>query len=416
MLPRPLEICRITTVVPQRDRSTASFGSHRHGNGLRSNREIVGRSRLISERFRSAPRTRRRSAGKLLMRQTACARRFLAAMIGGGTWEGAHARHEAAGVRQPAWRRGGDVAGRGAGAAVQQFDDDWVSGGRHSFSSRPIVRSFCTAAARTRLGRGPHLSDRAPLGEGRNERFAEFAAEFVRLKVDIIVASGTANVLAAKQATAAIPIVVAAAGNPIGSGLVASSAQPGGNVTGLSTQAADLAGKRLEFLREVMPGPGRLAIMGNATNPSVVVEMGELNAAARALGLEIAALEIQKTQDIVPAFEALKGRADALYVVVDALVASNWIRINTLALGARLPTMSGGQAYVEMGGLMSYGPNSPALFRRAADYVDKILRGRSRAISPSSNRPSSIWSSTSSRPRRSVSKSLDPARPRRPGD
>jgi putative ABC transport system substrate-binding protein len=165
------------------------------------------------------------------------------------------------------------------------------------------------------------------------------------------------------------------AGNPIGSGLVASLAQPGGNVTGLSTQAADLAGKRLEFLREVIPGPGRLAIMGNVANPSVVLEMGELKAAARALGLEIAALEIQKTQDIVPAFEALKGRADALYVVVDALVAANWIRINTLALGARLPTMSGGQGYVEMGGLISYGPNGPALFRRAADYVDKILRG-----------------------------------------
>jgi putative tryptophan/tyrosine transport system substrate-binding protein len=212
-------------------------------------------------------------------------------------------------------------------------------------------------------------------GEGRNERFAEFAAEFVRLKVDIIVASGTANVLAAKQATAVVPIVVAAAGNPIGSGLVASLTQPGGNVTGLSTQAADLAGKRLEFLREVIPGPGRLAIMGNVANPSVVLEMGELKAAARTLGLEIASLEIQKTQDIVPAFEALKGRADALYVVVDALVAANWIRINTLALGARLPTMSGGQAYVEMGGLISYGPNGPALFRRAADYVDKILRG-----------------------------------------
>ena len=115
--------------------------------------------------------------------------------------------------------------------------------------------------------------------------------------------------------------------------------------------------------------------MGNVANPSVVLEMGELKAAARALGLEIAALEIQKTQDIVPAFEALKGRADALYVVVDALVAANWIRINTLALGARLPTMSGSQGYVEMGGLISYGPNGPALFRRAADYVDKILRG-----------------------------------------
>src|SRR5712691_2094357 len=119
-------------------------------------------------------------------------------------------------------------------------------------------------------------------GEGRNKRFAEIAAEFVRLKVDVIVASGTANVTAAKQATSVIPIVFAAAGNPVGSGLVASLARPDGNLTGLSTQATDLAGKRLEILREVIPG-GRLAIMGNVGNPSIVFEIGELQAAARAL-------------------------------------------------------------------------------------------------------------------------------------
>jgi putative ABC transport system substrate-binding protein len=212
-------------------------------------------------------------------------------------------------------------------------------------------------------------------GEGRNERFTELAAEFVRLGVDVIVASGTANIIAAKRATSAIPIVFAAAGNPVGSGLVASLAQPGGNVTGLSTQAADLAGKRLELLREVIPGLGRLAIMGNVGNPSIVLEMGELKMAARALGLDTQTIEIQETEDIVPAFEALKGRADALYVVADALAFANRIRINTLALGARLPTMSGNRVYVEVGGLMSYGPNNLALFRRAADYVDKILRG-----------------------------------------
>src|SRR5262245_59018643 len=121
-------------------------------------------------------------------------------------------------------------------------------------------------------------------GEGRNERFAEFATEFVRLNVEVIVASGTANIVAAKQATSVIPIVFAAVGNPIGSGLVASLARPGGNLTGLSTQAVDLTGKRLEFLREVIPGPGRLAIMGNVGNPSIVLEMGELKAAARTLG------------------------------------------------------------------------------------------------------------------------------------
>jgi ABC-type uncharacterized transport system substrate-binding protein len=212
-------------------------------------------------------------------------------------------------------------------------------------------------------------------GEGRIERAAEIATEFVRLKVDVIVTAGTPQTIAARQATSHIPIVFASAGDPVGSGLVATLARPGGNVTGLSTQAVDLAGKRLEFLREVVPGPGRLAVMGNVGNPSIVLEMRELKAAAHTLGFEIVALEIHKTEDIVPAFESLKGRADALYVVFDALVSANWNRINTLALGARLPTMSANPAHVEVGALMSYAPNGPALFRRAADYVDKILRG-----------------------------------------
>jgi len=212
-------------------------------------------------------------------------------------------------------------------------------------------------------------------GEGRIERAAEIAAEFVRFKVDVIVTSGTPQVIAARQVTSLIPIVFASAGEPVGSGLVASLARPGGNVTGLSTQAVDLAGKRLEFLREVIPARGRLAVMGNAGNPTIVLEMSELKAAGHRLGFEIVALEIHKTEDIVPAFEALKGRADALYVVFDALVSANWNRINTLALGARLPTMSASPAHVEVGALMSYAPNGPALFRRSADYVDKILRG-----------------------------------------
>ena len=167
----------------------------------------------------------------------------------------------------------------------------------------------------------------------------------------------------------------ATAGDPVGSGLVASLARPGGNVTGLSTLAADLAGKRLELLREVVPGLRRLAIMGNVGYPFTVLELGEVQAAAGTLGLEVVPLEIRRAEDIAPAFEALKGRADALYVCTDALANANRIRINTLALGARLPTMHGSRDYVEAGGLMSYGPNFPDLFRRAADYVDKILRG-----------------------------------------
>jgi len=211
--------------------------------------------------------------------------------------------------------------------------------------------------------------------EGRAERAAQSTAEFVRLKVDIIVTSGTPQTLAAKQATSVIPIVFATAGDPVGNGLVANLARPGGNVTGLSLQSNDLAGKRLELLREVVPGLRRLAILANVGNPFSVLELGEAQAAARALGLEADALEIRRSEDIAPGFEALKGRVEALYVCTDGLVNANRIRINTSALGARLPTMHGYRDYVEAGGLMSYGANFPAQFRRAAELVDKILRG-----------------------------------------
>ncbi len=211
--------------------------------------------------------------------------------------------------------------------------------------------------------------------EGRSERFAEVAAELVRLKVDVIVTGGTAAVVAAKQATSVIPIVFAVAGDPVGTGLVASLARPGGNVTGLSNQSADLPSKRLELLREVVPGLRRLAIMANIGSPIGVLEMGEVQAAAKTLGLEVASLEIRQAEEIAPAIEALKGRADALYVVTEPLASTNRIQINTLALGARLPTVHGEKGYVEAGGLLSYGPSFPDLYRRAAVYVDKILKG-----------------------------------------
>ena len=152
-------------------------------------------------------------------------------------------------------------------------------------------------------------------------------------------------------------------------------ARPGGNVTGLSVQATDLAGKRLELLREVLPGFRRLAIMANGGNPAAVLQMGEAQAAALMLSLEVATLDIRRVEDIAPAFEAIKDRAEALYVVTDTLALTNRVRINTLAAAARLPTIYNFREPVEAGGLMSYGPNFPDLFRRAADYVDKILRG-----------------------------------------
>jgi putative ABC transport system substrate-binding protein len=214
--------------------------------------------------------------------------------------------------------------------------------------------------------------------EGRSERFAEIAAEFVRLKVDVIVTYATPPAIAAKEATAVIPIVSAVMGDPVGAGLVASLPRPGGNVTGLSNQSADLAGKRVEHLREVVPGLRRLAVLANVSNPVSGVEMGEV----QALGLDVVTLEIRRGEDIAPAFETLKGRAQALYVAGDPLMITNRVRINTLALGARLPTTYNQREFVEAGGLMSYGPNFPDLFRRAGDYVDKILRGTKPADIP----------------------------------
>jgi putative tryptophan/tyrosine transport system substrate-binding protein len=211
-------------------------------------------------------------------------------------------------------------------------------------------------------------------GEGRAERYADLAAELVRLQVDVIVTSGSAAV-AVKRATSVIPIVFATANEPIGSGLVASLARPGGNATGMSMQQTDLAGKRLELLREVVPGLRRLGILINAGNPGAVLDRDQVRAAAGTLGLEVLTGEVQGAKEIAPIFETFKGRAQALYVVGDALMSTNRIRINTLALAARLPSMYPNRAAVEAGGLISYGPNFPEMYRRAGDYVDKILRG-----------------------------------------
>ena len=211
--------------------------------------------------------------------------------------------------------------------------------------------------------------------EGRSSRAAEIAAEFVQLKVDVIVTYGTSSVLAAKQATSVIPIVFAAANDPVGAGLVASLARPDGNVTGLSVQQVDAAGKRLELLREIFPGLRRLAILANVGNPGAALEMGEAQVAARTLGLEVTTIEIRRGEDIAPGFDALKSQAEALYVCTDPLVITNRARIQTSAMGARLPTVYNSREYVETGGLMSYGPNFLDQWRRTAEIVDKVLRG-----------------------------------------
>jgi ABC-type uncharacterized transport system substrate-binding protein len=210
--------------------------------------------------------------------------------------------------------------------------------------------------------------------EGRNERYAEIAADFVRQKVDVIVTSGAA-IVAAKQATSVIPIVFGVANDPLSTGLVASLSRPGGNVTGLSLLAPDLAGKRLEFVREIIPSLRKLAIMGNVGYPASVEEMNGTQATAHTMGFEVDTIEIRRADEIAPAVNGLKAHADALYICADPLLLANASQINAWALAEHLPTIHALREFVDANGLMSYGPNFPDLWRRAAEYVDKILRG-----------------------------------------
>jgi putative ABC transport system substrate-binding protein len=256
-------------------------------------------------------------------------------------------------------------------------------------SSTPSVMSRRIAALTQRLRElgwieGRTVAFEIRWAEGRTERYAEIAEEFVRLKVDVILTSGDGAVLAAKGATSTIPIVFAAAADPVRSGLVASLARPGSNVTGLSLQSTDLAGKRVEVLREVVSGLRRLAIMANVgvLSGSGERDNQEAQSAARNLGLKVITLDIRRVEDIVSAFNDLEGRAQALYVAPSPFLTAHRIRINTLATGARLPTMYAFREYVEAGGLVSYGANFLILFRQAAEIVDKILRGAKPADIP----------------------------------
>ncbi len=247
-------------------------------------------------------------------------------------------------------------------------------------AATPEVAGRLVAAFETRLRelgwiKGRTVAIEYRWAEGHAERYTEIASEFVKLGVDIIVTWGSAPVLAVKHATALVPIVFAAQMDPVGTGVVTSLARPGGNVTGLSLQQTDTAGKRLELLREFVPRLTRLAIMLNPAAPGAVLEAREIQATARVLGVEPVMLEIRQAEDIVPGVEALVGHADALYIATDPLMFTNRVSINTLAQRVRMPTIYGNREYVDAGGLVSYGPNYPDLFRHAADFVDKILRG-----------------------------------------
>ena len=218
--------------------------------------------------------------------------------------------------------------------------------------------------------------------EGSGDRMSEIAAEFVRLKVDVILTAGTAATLAAKQATSIIPVVFTTVADPVGTGVVGSLSRPGGNITGLSNQSAEIAGKRVALLGEIVPNLRRLAILANTSSPIGVMETSEAQLAAQTVGVDTVALAIRRAEEIAPAIEGIKGRADALYIASEALMNTNRFRINSLALDARLPTMHGEKGYVEAGGLMSYGASFTDMYRRAAEYVDKILRGAKAADLP----------------------------------
>jgi len=250
----------------------------------------------------------------------------------------------------------------------------WLSAGSATtFASR-------LAAFRRGLRDLGHADDSILIDErwadGREERLPALAAELVRLRPAVIVSVGTPATLAAKQATDAIPIVMIAVGDPVGSGLVASLARPGGNITGVSNLAAELSGKLLDLLRDAVPGLTRVGILQIPANPVHAVYWAEIQVAAERLGIRVVAFDVRRPEDFETAFAAMvRQQLAAALVLPDPLNLIHRVRIAELALGHRLPTMFAIRDYAEAGGLMSYGPSSADLYRRAPTYVDKILRG-----------------------------------------
>ena len=219
--------------------------------------------------------------------------------------------------------------------------------------------------------------------EGKAARLPGLAAELVRLKVEVIVTSGPAATRAAKEATVTIPIVMAQDPDPVGNGLVASLAQPGGNITGLSTFAPEISGKRLELVKEIVPKLSRVAVLGSSTTPGNVQARRETELAARALGVELQYLDVRGAKDIEPAFRAAtKGRADALLLLQSPVFVNERTQLADLAVKSRLPAIYDRREFVDDGGLMCYGTNFVDLSRRAATYVDKILKGAKPADLP----------------------------------
>jgi putative tryptophan/tyrosine transport system substrate-binding protein len=218
--------------------------------------------------------------------------------------------------------------------------------------------------------------------EGKGERLPDLAAELVRLKVDVIVTSGSA-ILPAKKASGTIPIVFASASDPVGTGLVSSLARPGGNITGLSQMAPDLDGKRLELLKEAVPKVARVAFLWGGSGSRGNLPLTDMEAAAKALGLKLLSLEVRSLDDFEGAFaRAKKERAQALITTTGGRINTQQRRVLDFAAKNRLPAIYHYSEFVEAGGLMSYGPDNTDLWRRAADFVDKILKGAKPADLP----------------------------------
>jgi ABC-type uncharacterized transport system substrate-binding protein len=254
-----------------------------------------------------------------------------------------------------------------------------------ALSGQPLLASFRQALRDLGYVEGQNLVMESRYAEGRAERLPDLAAELVRLPVEVMVAGGSPAIRAAQHATRTIPIVMAGTSDAVALGFVASLAHPGGNITGLSDLSAELHGKRLELLKETVPHASRIAVLANPASPYSASRMHTLTVAAQTLGVHLHVVEVRRADELDTAFAALpQARADALLVVEDALVLSTSLggQIAERAAMSRLPAMYGWREYVDAGGLMSYGPSFQDTYRRAAYFVDKILKGAKPADLP----------------------------------
>jgi putative ABC transport system substrate-binding protein len=230
---------------------------------------------------------------------------------------------------------------------------------------------------------GHNLLVEARYADGQAARLPELAAELVSLQPDVIAISSTPAARAAQTATSTIPVVFAGVGDPVGTGLVASYARPGGNLTGLTNIAPELSGKRLQLLTEVVPGAARAAAVWNAADPAMAREFSETQVAGEALGVELHSLGVREQSDLEGAYEAATtGRADAIVLIADQLITLSRAPLVALSAQSRLPTISGDRGFAAAGGLMAYGPDRVRQFRRVAYYVDRILKGATPADLP----------------------------------